>query len=136
MITSSFLSWENVFKEQYKQMQLTYTQYRSDYSDEAWQLLCERADSFGWQSPGHGDLDILFDSGFKDTAAKCPSLTTPTTRPTYRVDYIFSRDGNDFSLRTKSAQVSSLNASDHFPVITDLELTPVHASGPRLLSHL
>ena len=96
----------------------------------------ERANSFGWQPPSHGDLDILFDAGFTDTAAERPSLTTPTADPVYRVDYVFSRDGDRLSLRTKSSRVSSLDASDHFPVVTDFELVPVHTDQSRLMSNL
>jgi len=49
-----------------------------------------------------------------------PGLSYPADKPAKRIDYIFTRQSDH--IRTKKAWLVSTLASDHLPVVADLEL--------------
>jgi endonuclease/exonuclease/phosphatase family metal-dependent hydrolase len=57
-----------------------------------------------------------------DAWAACsaePGYTIPSTGPTKRIDYVFTSSG----LRVAGARIPTTRASDHLPVVVDLELS-------------
>jgi endonuclease/exonuclease/phosphatase family metal-dependent hydrolase len=52
--------------------------------------------------------------------AKGPGLSYPADEPSKRIDYVFTRQSDH--IRTKKAWVVSTLASDHLPLVADLEL--------------
>ncbi len=71
---------------------------RSDYSPDEWAHLEQRADRRGWQPPSTGDLDILVEHGFVDTAGRGDrrAKTAPAAEgasPIYRIDYVWLKQG-------------------------------------------
>jgi len=74
-----------------------------------------------------GDTYKLMLSLFDDAWAVVPpaddGFTYPADKPTKRIDYIFTRRSNE--IRTKRAWVVDTLASDHVPVVADLEIGAV-----------
>ena len=62
----------------------------------------------------------LFDDAWIDGRGTGEGFSYPADKPAKRIDYIFTRrtDG----IKTKRAWVVSTLASDHIPVVADLEL--------------
>ena len=71
-----------------------------------------------------GSASRLMVKGFADawlqSQAKESGLSYPADKPNKRIDYIFIRRADN--LRMKKAWVVNTQASDHLPVIADLEL--------------
>jgi endonuclease/exonuclease/phosphatase family metal-dependent hydrolase len=61
-----------------------------------------------------------FDDAWMKSRAKGDGLSYPADKPVKRIDYIFCR-GNE-SVRAKKAWVVNTLASDHIPVVAELEL--------------
>ena len=71
-----------------------------------------------------GDAYKLMLTRFQDAwiraKAREAGLTYPADKPAKRIDYIFTRQSD--RIRTKQAWVVSTLASDHLPVVSDLEI--------------
>ena len=71
-----------------------------------------------------GNTYKLMLAGFEDAwvqgRAKDAGLSYPADKPVKRIDYIFTRRGDN--VRFKKAWVVSTLASDHIPVVADLEI--------------
>ena len=65
-------------------------------------------------------MSAEFRDGWLESKAKPIGLSYPADKPVKRIDYIFHRS-ND-GLRTKKAWTVPTQASDHVPVVADLEL--------------
>ncbi len=61
-----------------------------------------------------------FLDAWTSTKAKEAGLSYPADKPAKRIDYIFTRESD--RIRTKRAWVVSTLASDHLPVVTELEI--------------
>lgn len=72
----------------------------------------------------NGDAYKLVSAYFRDawmeSKAKETGLSYPADRPAKRIDYIFYKPGTD--VQTKKAWLVNTWASDHVPVVADLEL--------------
>ena len=71
-----------------------------------------------------GDAYKLMLTGFQDAwvsaKAKETGLSYPADKPTKRIDYLFTRQSD--RIRAQQAWVVNTLASDHLPVVTDLEI--------------
>ena len=71
-----------------------------------------------------GSTYKLMLAGFEDAwvrgRAKDAGLSYPADKPVKRIDYIFTRHGDN--VKTKKAWVVNTLASDHIPVVADLEI--------------
>lgn len=106
---------------------------RSDYTNEEWLSLEERAIANGWRAPSSGCLYRLSDVGFTDAFAESrgheplskraaagedPIFTAHVGHPLYRIDYCFASHVS--GLRVTEANVhTDIVLSDHFPVSFD-----------------
>jgi len=61
-----------------------------------------------------------FDDAWMGNAGTTPGFSYPADKPAKRIDYILLRNGDN--VRTKQSWVVSTLASDHIPVIADLEV--------------
>jgi endonuclease/exonuclease/phosphatase family metal-dependent hydrolase len=61
-----------------------------------------------------------FDDAWTDSRVTDPGFSYPTDQPAKRIDYIFLRSTD--RLRTKRAWVVETAASDHIPVVAELEI--------------
>ena len=61
-----------------------------------------------------------FQDAWISTKARDAGLTYPADKPAKRIDYIFTRQPD--RIRTKQAWVVNTLASDHLPVVTELEI--------------
>jgi endonuclease/exonuclease/phosphatase family metal-dependent hydrolase len=64
-------------------------------------------------------LTKFYDSWLK-ARAQGPGLSYPADKPTKRIDYVFTRQSDP--IRVKKAWIASTLASDHLPLIADLEI--------------
>jgi endonuclease/exonuclease/phosphatase family metal-dependent hydrolase len=65
-------------------------------------------------------MRTTFDDAWLDSHAKEPGLSYPADKPTKRIDYIFTRRTD--RVRAKKAWVVNTLASDHIPVVAELEI--------------
>jgi len=114
---------------------------RSDYADEEWAALEERAKANSWGAPTSGCLDLLRDSGFTDAfaasrghgplsarreASEDPIFSAHVGHPLYRIDYCFM--SNASGLLPQRAKVhTEIELSDHFPVSFDFAMPHMEA---------
>jgi endonuclease/exonuclease/phosphatase family metal-dependent hydrolase len=61
-----------------------------------------------------------FDDAWLQGRAKAAGLTYPADKPVKRIDYVFTRQAD--RMKTKKAWVVNTLASDHLPLVVDLEL--------------
>jgi endonuclease/exonuclease/phosphatase family metal-dependent hydrolase len=61
-----------------------------------------------------------FEDGWLASRAKGDGLSYPADKPAKRIDYIFIRKGD--GIRVKKAWTVNTLASDHVPVVADLEI--------------
>ena len=61
-----------------------------------------------------------FDDAWGRSRAKDVGLTYPADKPLKRIDYVFTRQSD--RIKAKKAWVVNTLASDHLPLVTDLEL--------------
>lgn len=114
---------------------------RSDYAEEEWATLEDRAKANGWTLPTSGCLDRLSRAGFIDAFSTCrqdgplssrpsadldPIFTAHVGHPLYRIDYCF------VSLAAGLKPVEAIvhrdvELSDHFPVSFDFRVLPMEA---------
>ena len=64
-------------------------------------------------------LTKFYDSWLK-AGARGPGLSYPADKPVKRIDYVFTRQSDP--IRAKKAWIVSTLASDHLPLVTDLEI--------------
>ena len=65
-------------------------------------------------------MSTKFDDAWPRSKAKGAGLTFPADKPVKRIDYIFCRSSD--RLRVKKAWVANTLASDHLPVVAELEI--------------
>lgn len=104
---------------------------RSDYHNDHWNKLVDRAEKNNWNHPEYGeDLKILKKVGFEDCFHIQPltpihmnqKLTAPSDAPLYRIDYCFLRhhpEKRNFFQVEKAFVASHINHSDHLPLVVD-----------------
>lgn len=63
----------------------------------------------------------LFDDAWTNANGSNAGFTYPADKPAKRIDYIFTRRSD--GIRTKRAWVVNTQASDHIPVVADLEIS-------------
>jgi endonuclease/exonuclease/phosphatase family metal-dependent hydrolase len=61
-----------------------------------------------------------FDDSWLMASVKGPGLSYPADKPSKRIDYVFTRQSD--RIRAKRAWLVNTLASDHLPLVTDLEL--------------
>lgn len=61
-----------------------------------------------------------FEDSWIDSRGTDPGFSYPTDKPAKRIDYIFSRSSD--RVRTRRSWVVNTDASDHIPVVADLEV--------------
>jgi endonuclease/exonuclease/phosphatase family metal-dependent hydrolase len=61
-----------------------------------------------------------FSDSWVSAKAKGPGLSYPADKPAKRIDYVFTRQSD--RIRTKKAWLVSTPASDHLPLVADVEL--------------
>ena len=61
-----------------------------------------------------------FDDAWSDDRSTDPGYSYPADKPAKRIDYILFRKGD--RIRTKKVWIVNTLASDHVPVVADLEI--------------
>ncbi|XP_065829345.1 uncharacterized protein [Oscarella lobularis] len=97
---------------------------RSDYDDDEWEDLIEERKSRRWELPEHKVTKLLTKSGYRDawTVAGRPEkrFTAHVRSPKYGIDYFWL--SSKWKGKVKNCQIVQNNASDHFPLILDIEM--------------
>ena len=65
-------------------------------------------------------MSATFEDAWSRTQPKMLGLTYPADKPVKRIDYIFTRRSD--RLRAKKAWITETQASDHLPLVADIEL--------------
>jgi endonuclease/exonuclease/phosphatase family metal-dependent hydrolase len=65
-------------------------------------------------------MQTKFEDGWVTAKAKDAGLSYPADKPTKRIDYVFTRQRD--RLRARKAWIVNTLASDHLPVVADLEI--------------
>jgi len=121
---------------------------RTDCTPEQWDAICNDADTRGWERPpditeamgelhrrGYQDCFYMSDDHKNSTAnglrvegmsndVQTPGATLWPDNPLLRIDYAFlSSEWGQASARVKHYQRLLVDASDHFPIVVDLQLS-------------
>jgi len=106
------------------------TYQQSDYSDQAWQDLCQMWAAKNWGSPPEksSTLEALAGEGLQDAHYLCKSnagqFAEPTCwviEPLFRIDYfLFDREAASKWNVEQIDRVIEASCSDHFPIVMDL----------------
>lgn len=115
--------------------------HRSDYTEEEWAVLEQRAKTNKWSAPTSGCLDLLRAAGFTDAfatsrglgplsaraqASSDPIFSAHVGHPLYRIDYCFVSGSS--GLRPRDSRVhTDIELSDHFPVSFDFQVLDIGA---------
>ncbi|KAJ8599287.1 hypothetical protein CTAYLR_006780 [Chrysophaeum taylorii] len=104
-----------------------------DHTDDDWIWIRELYSSNGWPAPDERSLvlDHLHDCGFHDAHAllrgdntALPQLTCWTHRPVFRIDHCLVSDTLRRRCEVLGYRRLDTAASDHFPLVIDLEISP------------
>ena len=101
---------------------------RADLDDEGWAAICALYASKGWPPPREESLvqRALRDAGFADAYALQAARAAPTPPPTCwtatRLDYMMLSRRARETLRVQSLTTLEWDASDHKPLVCDLEI--------------
>ncbi|MFN2492441.1 MAG: endonuclease/exonuclease/phosphatase family protein, partial [Pyrinomonadaceae bacterium] len=70
--------------------------------------------------PAYKLMLSTFDDSWIRSGARLEELTYPADKPIKRIDYIFTRRSD--RIKAKKAWIVNTLASDHLPVVVDLEI--------------
>ena len=111
-----------------------------DMDAEGWQAICDLYASRGWPPPPRRSLvrNALEASGLRDTfglqsrpsagagsgssGGRGPQQPPATSWTETRIDYVMAHDAEAHTIRVRSHQTVSSDASDHLPVVVELEV--------------
>lgn len=98
---------------------------RADHDDAAWDRILRFYASRGWPAPGEDALalDAAYAAGFADAAAGFDiEPTCWTSNPLFRIDHVLLNAALRERCRVVDYRRVDSDASDHYPVVVNLEL--------------